>query len=446
MTRMRAPDPSDAQTAAAASFDAAQARRQAGDARGALRLAFEALASDAQHRGALELAAVLSAALGAPRDAALLKAVLDHEQDDQALYELGFALVDAGLPHVGARFLERCAERQPDHPKVRYELAYALFLAGDYDAAEPLLALAARDADLTLAEAFAAALLLVEDRIWRGDLRGARTAFEQAERHEGVDDSDGRLDALARLLARAERLGSGATSDRDRQFVENGGVLLHLRNHGKAPLAMATVTIDFLAGMMRRLQAVLETAGVEPRRAVWVHPAASPLAEAYARFAGIDWCPLAECVDGGEGALVFLREPGEAATALAELRSHAEDSAIFALACDPRREHPIAPEIIGQYATQLLLPWEPRVEIRGSTAHDAVLERFDEQFEPDPRHAENLVEAIESLEGDAGDLAALADYYRPLRDLLVLGNPDAHPMRRMLTARRALRAGDESAP
>jgi tetratricopeptide (TPR) repeat protein len=405
-----------------------------GDARLALRRALERLEGAPFDRDAIGSAARAATDLGSDREAELLLRLAADDEDAEALYALGFLLVDGGRPRLATAYLERCLERVPDDSRVAYELGYARFRSGDYAGAEPLLERTLRDETLAGPEPFSAGALLVECHLRRGRRDEARAALLRLERNPGERD-EAQLDALAAMLLRAERLFTRtpdvtAFTERDWHFVLNGAAVLHATS-GAEP-RVGVVSIDFLAAMLRRLEVLLEALGTTPRRVSTPVVAAEPLALALARRLGV---PFDE--GEGEGALIVLREPRDADGRRERLRRRDDGSLLFALSLDPRLDHALLPDVTGEFAGRLLLPWESRIEVGAAAGVDG-RPRVVTADERDVEWlAESLCEAIEALEGDRGDLEILEAYYAPIRELLAATRPDEEPLRRSATSLRS---------
>lgn len=395
---------------------AAEQRIENGDPRAGLRILFDLLRLAPLHQKGLETAARLSADLGSRQEAELFAALLADPEDPQNLYDMGFTFVEAGLPEVGMNYLQLCHERVPDDFLVRYELAYALFLAGRYAEALPLLEGLTVDPNHAGPEPLAAGLLLVEAYLYAGDAERARASHERLAAGDITGDAAAQLDALSLLLARADLFPDRETlGPREWYFIEHGGVILQVQRNPLGELHRARLDAPFLAGLMRRLLIQLLALDQKPEVIQSLSDQARPIADVLARRLGVASEPF-DANRGGRSLIVMLH-PGEASAHLAELRDHEEGVELFALFSDPRREYPLAPEITGLWAAEIELPWS-RDREEGAQACSEILDEMDR------------------IDGDEADLKGQLTYYLALRDLLVLGNAGRFPSRRMLTARR----------
>lgn len=398
----------------------ADERMRAGDEKGALRRLLEVLPHDPFLRDALLQTAEVTRRLGAAEESTLFSRVAADPDESQALYDLGYLLVESGLPHAGRPYLERCAELQPGHPLVRYELSYARFMGGDYRGAMELIDRLLVDDALAGPEKFAAGLLRVECLLYSGDRERARDAFEAIDVRDADRDGEQRLDAVALLLGRAAALGRPAADARDWHFLEQGGIVLHTGEDHPEAWVPSVASPAYLARLLLTLVEILDELGRTPRSVRTIGQAIAPLSRVLARIVDADVAPLGE--PGVEPTLLMAREPSEIAPHTAGLRDMDGSEDLFVLTLDPRRDHVIAPEIVGQFAADLRLPWEPEGTEAGRPPADPI--RSEREIERE------LTELRGHREGK------LARYYAALRDHVVLGNAERHPARRVFTSRR----------
>lgn len=402
--------------------------------RDALRLLFDVFAVEPAHVEALALAARVAERLRAERETALFQALAQDPGDVQALFDLGYWFVESGLPRVGTAFLERCHAALPHQQQVAYELAFARCAAGEFRAALPLLERVANDDAAHGAMGFAARALLVQARVFARELDAARADFDRLSAPQGDADADAQIDALAQLLARAERMTrKGEFGPREWLYVAHGAALLHVARNDRDPLPAFTAGIDWLAGMLRRLESLLAAVDVVPGRVQWIHDSMKPLALALAERLGAEPDPYRP--DHDRQTLVMLKDPRDAQQFLEDLQTREEGSDLFALSVDPRLTYSVCPELVGQFATSVRLPWEERFEFTASSAQDARLAHVDRDTRSAEALADELVDSMIQLEGDEGDRKTLNRWYVPQKDLLLLGNYGAHPARRVFTPR-----------
>ncbi len=412
-------------------FVDAQRRVAAGDLRGGLRALLCYFREEPLHREGLRAAARLSRHLGAPKEGDLFDAVSVRPDDPRSLYELGYFLVESGRPGLGARYLEQCLAIA-EHPLVRYELGYARFLSGDHAGAAPLLTATAEDADLGGPAPSAARALLVETHLGAGDLAEARAAFDRLERtSEELDPAQ--LDALAQMLARAATFETlDGLRVRDRHFIEHGGIVLD----DVEPSLGAGRPVDpvAMAGLLRTLIAVLDALDFAPVRVQHASGRVEPIARALAgRLVAVS---EAYCAHPLEPTLVVVKDPDDAAALVSVLRRHEETVGLLALALNPGRDHAIVPDVVGWISAKpLLLPGEGRLEIAGEDRTRLRMEQIAANAEEADRFVAGVQRALGEIEDD-GAAVEVASYYAARRELLVLGNDERYPARRVYTARR----------
>lgn len=150
--------------------------------------------------------------------------------DDAALYELGYQLIEAGLPGIAATVLRRCLALVPGSEPVVTELVAALERELRYRDARELL-----EAHPELrAESFLCRYLYAYDAAMSGELAVTR---EVAPTLVPRDDGERFMaDRIAQMVARADRLAAVAPLDgadlRGWHHVLTGGILLHRSPHG----------------------------------------------------------------------------------------------------------------------------------------------------------------------------------------------------------------------
>ena len=175
------------------------------------------LAELARRRGADQLADLADAA------------VRDPDSPDQ-LYELGYALIDAGAPSIAATVLWRCLALVGDSEEVVCELVSALESALAYPDAFAILdehaALRARSFLCRYLHAFNAAMA--------GRLDVTRRALPALA--PDSPDAERMVSVIGSIVERADRVADAATLDardlRGWQYVLTGTLVLHCSPYG----------------------------------------------------------------------------------------------------------------------------------------------------------------------------------------------------------------------
>jgi tetratricopeptide (TPR) repeat protein len=374
--------------------------------------------------------------LGDQETTQVLQRVSNAPDDTRALYELGYRLVAAGRPDVGAAFLGRCHDTAPENELVQYELGYALFGARRYREACEVLAAAIERGELSPSEHADALLLLCEASVYANRLDSAHSALERTRGVELSDEQIARADALALLLGRAGEGDLTRLDLRGWHFVQHGGILLRLVDASEVEGARGGRLLDaspgyaFTAAMLK-LGALLTTQlGLRYERVYAGSDLSVPLSVAMARMLGAEALPFEP----------EQREPGLlVAKNLEELRAHQGQLVergeidLFCLQLDWTRTQSVTPDMVGYLARHSYLPWEGRHRVEADASG-----RPAKIKEPEPpgdlgQTTQDLIAICDRLEL-SDELKQLERFYRPRREQLVIGQPDRYPRRRLFTA------------
>ncbi|MBK6687408.1 MAG: hypothetical protein IPG45_23255 [Deltaproteobacteria bacterium] len=207
-----------------------------------------------------ELAGQLRSVLPAPKRRLLgLWSGAVQPASAQALFEVGYALIEHELHGIAATFLALANDLEPNRERIVGELAIALESAGQHEEARRIL----ESAPAVLASSFNCSYLLAFDTLLTGDVALAR---ERHAKLRAADDLERWMaGALDGMLLRAEALLRGSSrldplSTEDLagwQFVVNGSFLLHRSAFGfeEGMRGRYAYTQDFLgrchAGLVR---------------------------------------------------------------------------------------------------------------------------------------------------------------------------------------------------
>src|SRR5882672_204560 len=305
----------------------------------------------------------LLAELAARRDAKELAELASgaHRDPDSPdrLYDLGYALIDAGAPAIAASILWRCLALVGDSEEVMCELVSALESALAYRDALAVLeehaALRARSFTCQYLYAFNAAMT--------GRLDVVREALSALA--PDSDETAAMHGAIAAIVERADRVaGACRLDDRDLRgwhYVLTGGLVLHQSPYGfddpmrgryawlSDSLARIATGIDRLAQLVRAV----------PVPCVYAPPGRGHeiVARAAASRLGL---PLAEWPAIGVPApgLVALYDLGDLSDAdVARLVQRRPDQILFAHASPWTRDAPVAPDVTTLLYQSLVSPW-----------------------------------------------------------------------------------------
>lgn len=305
-----------------------------------------AVAELAHRRGADELAQLAA------------DAVRDPDSPDR-LYDLGYALIDAGAPDVAAAVLWRCLALAGDSEEVVCELASALESALAYPDAFAILsehaALRARSFLCRYLHAFNAAM--------SGRLDAVRAALPGLAPDSGEEEA--MAGAIAGIVARADQLAGACPLDerdlRGWHFVLTGGLLAHQSPYGfdepmhgryawlADSLPRVATGLDRLAELVRGLELPCVYAPPGRDHEIVARAAAARLALPMA-----PWPAVGVPAPG----LVVLYDLADLAPADVErLTPRRPGQVVFAHASPWTQDGPIAPDVTTLLYQSLVPPW-----------------------------------------------------------------------------------------
>jgi len=182
----------------------------------------------------LELVADLAVRRGADPLAELAGAAVRDPDSPDRLYDLGYALIDAGAPAIAASVLWRCLALVGDSEEVVCELVSALESAQAYPDAVAVL----EDRAALRARSFLCRYLYAFNAAMSGRLDVTRAMLAQLE-PDSADDSaenEGLRDTIRGICERADRVAGACPLDerdlRGWHYVLTGGLVLHQSPYG----------------------------------------------------------------------------------------------------------------------------------------------------------------------------------------------------------------------
>ena len=352
----------------------------------------------------LDLVGELAARRGAGSLADLAYAAVRDPDSPDHLYELGYALIDAGAPSIAATILWRCLDLVGESEEVVCELVAALESALAYGDALAILAahpqLRTRSFMCRYMYAFNAAMT--------GRLDVVRTELPvlAPDSHEAEDMTD----TLAAMLARADRVAGVCSLDardlRGWHYVLSGGLLAHQSPYGyDEPMhgryAWFADTLAHVAFGIERLATLVRARGLEVP-CVYAPPGRDHeiVATAAAQKLGLPLAPWPAVGVPAPGLVVLydLAElpPGE----LGKLQQRRADQIVYAHASPWTSDSPIAPDVTTLLYQTLVAPWGESMVIDPETREVATAP-------PDDRPIEAIAdELVASASLDASELAA----------------------------------------
>lgn len=429
-------------TVEATGFEAA--RRAAGEALAAgdasaafghLRpaLSYPARPSPEQLTAGLALLAEVATALGHQELAGDARRAADDVHDPDALYELGYALVEAGLPAIAAVVLTRCLEVVPGSEQVLTELVSALERSLAYRDAQRLLEAHPHLVDTS----FLCRYLVAYNAAMAGDLVTTR---RHAELLAPADEGETFLASrITGLLDRADRITGLCRLDdgdlRGWHYVLTGGLLTHLSPYGfDEPMRGRYAWLQDSPGRVRtglgRLASILAAWGERPD-CIYAPPGRDHEVLAHAASLVLDlpvmpWPAVGVPAPG----LVVLYDLGTVdGRDLERLVQRRPGQILYAHASPWTEDGPVAPDVTTLLHQSLTAPWGERLVVdaeQGTTGRAAADERPAEEVGAEIAASDGL--GADEIAVDAEEtLAALAERVGPppqgRRERLWAGSP-----------------------
>lgn len=324
-----------------------------------------ALESDARWEEALELFAAVSDGVGDTKLAALLRDTARTYNDPNALWDLGYQLVERRLHDVGATVLTRSNALGAGREKTLAELVAALEEIGRHDEA----CRALKQAKAALEKSGFLRYLLAFNAVMTRDLAEAAaispglTALAKTAKNE---DYPFMAKTIEGFLARADAVRGATPLDendlRGWHFVVSGSLLLHLSPYGFAEgmrgrYGFVNDTPALCNEGVLRLLALLQGLDVAvPRVLLLPDRDSEALGRAAAKAFGVPTAPWKE--GGGPGLVVaydLLTVPKEVRTPLA---AHAPGQILWAHTQCWTQRMPFGGDVVTLLQQARLSPWE----------------------------------------------------------------------------------------
>ncbi len=307
----------------------------------------------------LTLFAELVASQGHTEFAELAAAGARDIDNPDRLYDLGYTLIDAGVPTIGASVLWRCLALVGESEEVVCELMSALESA-----------LAYRDALAILEEhpglrerSFLCRYLYAFNAAMAGELEIVRRALPTLQ--PDSDDGVGMAASIAAIVERADRIGGVLALDardlRGWHYVLSGSLLAHHSPFGfdtpmRGRYGWLKDSVERIAFGLDRLAPLARAVGAP---CIYAPPGRSHEIVATAVAARLD-LPLAPWPAVGVPApgLVVLYDLRElSADDAARLAQRRPDQLVFAHAAGWTQDAPIAPDVTTLLAQFVVPPW-----------------------------------------------------------------------------------------
>jgi hypothetical protein len=416
--------------------DAALAHLAAGDAEEAFHehrwaLWYPARLDDAEFADAL---GVLSRILVAMQHVELAEACARGSvapRDPDALYELGYRLIEDGLPAIAATVLARALEVAPGVERLVTELVAALERLLRYADARDLLA--AHPA--LRASSFLCRYLYAYDAAMSGELTLTRAvAPSLVASNETEAFMAARIEAI---LARADRIAGRAALDdwdlRGWHHVLTGGILLHRSAHGfeeamRGRFAWLQDDHARIRAGLERLRAVLAAWGIAPP-CVYAPPGRDHaiVGAAAARLLELPLAPWPEVGVPAPGLVVAYDLARVEWRDLSRLVERPAGQLLYAHGSHWTEDGPVTPDVTMLLHQELTPPWGARLVVDGGAVTQAASDERDAAVLADEVVAAAPLDEAELAHDDLPGLDALVAAAGPpapgRRERLWAGSP-----------------------
>jgi hypothetical protein len=357
---------------------------------------------------ALEVFARIGGALAGDDFAATVRAASRQPDNVQALYDLGYELIEQRLPALAATVLTRANTLAPQQEPIVTELVTALERDMQYGAACDVL----RAAPELLDDSFMCRYLLAYNAIMTGDLATPRGLLSQLQ--PGNDGTEKFLAArITAMLGRADALTDISPLDeydlRGWHYVLTGGILLHLSPYGiedamRGRYAFIQDSEELCVEGVRRLDAVLAAWHIRtPQIFVLPDRDSAILAHAAAKLLHYPLTPWPENGSDSPGLIVAYNLASLDGDVLETLHEHRPGQILWSHTTCWIEDQPIAADLTTFLYQFNCVPWGERMEIDPQTN-----ERRDiPADEGDPEEIGARVAATTLEEGALADLPTL---------------------------------------
>lgn len=328
-------------------------------------------------------------------------AVRDPDSPDR-LYDLGYALIDAGAPELAASVLWRCLALVGESEEVVCELVSALESALAYGDALAVLG----EYPALRARSFLCRYLYAFNAAMAGQLAITRDTLPLLA--PASADEETMYARIVALVGRADRVAGVCPLDgrdlRGWHYVLTGGVLLHLSPYGfDQPMhgryAWLADSIPRVATGVQRLTALVRDLALP---CVYAPPGRSHeiLARAVATVLGIPLVPWPAIGVPAPGLVVLYDLAELPAADVARLAQRRPEQIVFAHASPWTQDSPVAPDVTTMLYQTLVAPWGEAIVVNPDA-------REVDTAPPDDRPADVIAAEIVASRGlDDEDLAS----------------------------------------
>lgn len=308
----------------------------------------------------LELLARLAAARGAQELSEVASAAVRDPDSPDNLYDLGYALIDAGAPSIAASVLWRCLALVGDSEEVVCELVSALESALAYGDAFQILEQHASLRD----RSFLCEYLYAFNAAMTGRLDTTRAVF--ARLSPDSPETEAMKQTIAAMLERADRIAGAAALDtrdlRGWQYVLTGTLVSHQSPYGfdepmhgryawlQDSAAHVATGIARLAPLVRALEVPCVYAPEGRDHEI--------LAQAVSRAIDLPLAPWPAVGVPAPGLVVVYDLAALPLADVTRLQQRRPDQILYAHASPWTQDFPIAPDVTTLLYQMLVPPWD----------------------------------------------------------------------------------------
>jgi tetratricopeptide (TPR) repeat protein len=365
------------------------------------------------------------------------------EHDVQNLFEAGFKLIDEHELQLAVMLLERCAEKLPKESVVNYELGFALMSLHRFGDAVPYL-----ERSIIGDPDFDTKLNLCVCHTMMRDAAKANELLSELESLASTDEEKDEVAHRKTVLKRLDMLQARPRlSPRDWLFVLYGSVILHdpaMEDLRKAIKTGVFTGIAFdtkedgtesgglsykdVAWTLLVLHKLLENLGYEFDVIEFYSPLSRPLAEAMSHLMELPVRSFGG-EDSTDRSLMIMSWAPNIIGPHKSFISNSTRRMLFAYGLSTLQPLPLTPDVVGELGPNLQMPWAQTLE------EDAQFLRSDGFDMPDDKQVRAIdlilqqISELESRPEIIQQVEEIAHYYKPKRDLIVMGNPQHFPQR-----------------
>jgi len=307
----------------------------------------------------LALVAELASQRGSEPLAELAAAAVRDPDSPDRLYDLGYALIDAGAPAIAAAVLWRCLALVGDSEEVVCELISALESALAYGDALAVL----EDHAALRSRSFLCRYLYAFNAAMSGRLELTRAALPELEPESA--ETAALRDTIRAICERADRVTGAAPLDardlRGWHYVLTGGLVLHQSPYGfDEPMhgryAWLADSLDRIAGGLDRLATLIAPLALP---CIYAPPGRDHeiVAAAASQRLGLPLAPWPAVGVPAPGLIVLYDLAGLPSTEVPRLVQRRPDQIVFAHASPWTADSPLAPDVTTLLYQTIVPPW-----------------------------------------------------------------------------------------